>query len=97
MFSPFGCSFPRSAGCLIGCFAYSAPVVVNCVQPGLQVVVVVVVVVVASGVFAVPVKSPLGDFGDFGGGGGGGADNVQLNHIPKKAFRSGKPKSSPKP
>ena len=37
MFSPFGCSFPRSAGCLIGCFAYSAPVVVNCVQPGLQV------------------------------------------------------------
>ena len=51
----------------------------------------------ASGVFAVPVKSPLGDFGDFGGGGGGGADNVQLNHIPKKAFRSGKPKSSPKP
>ena len=54
------------------------------------------VLITASGVFAVPVKSPLGDFGDFGGG-GGGADSVQLNHIPKKAFRSGKPKSSPKP
>ena len=72
----------------------SLVVVVVVVVVGVVVVVVlVVVVVVASGVFAVPVKSPLGDFGDFGGG----ADNVQLNHIPKKAFRSGKPKSSPKP